>query len=120
MKKTLIAVASSIAVLSLPVVAEDMPGMKMDDMPMEGMQMEQEAQQTPTAKASGTIKAINMQKGTITIAHGAVPTLKWPPMVMGFKATSEQLGQVKAGDRVEFEFKAEGMVATIISIKVMK
>ncbi|MCY1431453.1 Copper binding periplasmic protein CusF [compost metagenome] len=94
--------------------------MKMDDMPMEGMQMAQDAQQTPTAKASGTVKAVNMEKGTVTIAHAAVPTLKWPPMTMGFKATPEQLGQVKAGDQVEFEFKAEGMAATIISIKTMK
>lgn len=117
MKKALITVASTIAVLSLPVVAADMPGMKMDDIPMEGTPMAQEAQQTPTAKASGTVKTIDMQKGTLIIAHGAVPTLRWPPMTMGFKATPEQLGQVKAGDQVEFEFKAEGMAATIISIE---
>ncbi len=120
MKTTLITIASSFVALSLPVLAEDMPGMKMDGMPMEGMQMQQKAQQTPTAKASGTVKAIDMQKGRVTIAHGAVPTLKWPPMTMGFKATPEQLGQVKAGDRVDFEFTAEGMAASIISIKVMK
>lgn len=120
MKTTLIAVASSFVALSLPVMAADMPDMKMSDMPMEGMQIAQEMEQAPTAKASGTIKAVNMQKGTITIAHGAVPALQWPPMTMGFKATPEQLGEVKVGDQVEFEFKAQGMAATIISIKAMK
>lgn len=52
MKKILIAVVSTVAALSLPIQAEDMPGMKVDDMPMESMQMQQEVQQTPAAKAT--------------------------------------------------------------------
>ncbi|WP_137820194.1 copper-binding protein [Pseudomonas sp. 2FG] len=34
MRKTLVAAASAVVALSLPVQAEDMPGMKMDGMPM--------------------------------------------------------------------------------------
>lgn len=116
MKKTLIAVASTVVALSLPVHAEDMPGMKMEDMPMKGMQM----QQAPTAEASGTVKVIDMQKGTVTIAHGAVSALQWPAMTMGFTATAKQLAGLKVGERVEFEFRSEGMNATIVSIKAVK
>lgn len=119
MKKTLIAVASTLVALSLPALAEDMPGMKMDDMPMEGMQ-KQEAKQAPIARTKGTIKAIDTKNNTVTLAHEAVPALQWPAMTMAFGATPEQLAGLKIGDRVEFEFRAEGMKATIVSIKATK
>lgn len=123
MKKTLIAVAGTIVALALPVQAHDMPGMKMDDMPMQGMQgmqMQQEANPAPTAKASGTVKAIDTEKSSVTLAHGAVPALQWPAMTMSFKATPEQLAELKVGDQVVFEFRAEGMQASIVSIDAVK
>ncbi|RJG14235.1 heat-shock protein HtpX [Pseudomonas cavernicola] len=120
MKKTLIAVTSAMVSLSLPVLAEDMPGMKMNDMPMEGMQMKQDVKQAPIAKAEGTVKAIDTKKSIITLAHGAVPVLQWPAMTMGFSATAKQLAELKVGDRVEFEFRAEGMNASIVSIKAVQ
>ncbi|MGF6708705.1 copper-binding protein [Pseudomonas frederiksbergensis] len=120
MKLTLISVASTVVALSLSAQAEDMPGMKMDDMPMEGMQMKQEAKPAPVAKAEGTIKAVDTTKHTVTIAHGAVPAVQWPAMTMAFNATIKQLAGLKAGDRVAFEFRAEGMAATIVSIKTLK
>ncbi|WP_030131280.1 copper-binding protein [Pseudomonas sp. QTF5] len=120
MKLTLIAVASTVIALSLYAQAEDMPGMKMDDMPMNDMQMKQEAKQAPVAKAEGTIKAIDTTKHTVTIAHGAVPAVQWPAMTMGFNATAKQLAGLKIGDQVAFEFRAEGMAATIVSIKTLK
>ncbi|MNJ42610.1 Cation efflux system protein CusF precursor [compost metagenome] len=118
MKLTLIAVASTVVALSAQ--AEDMPGMKKDAMPMEGMQMKQETKQAPVAKAEGTIKAVDTTKHTVTIAHGAVPALQWPAMTMAFNATTKQLAGLKVGDQVAFEFRAEGMAATIVSIKPLK
>lgn len=118
MKLTLIAVASTIVTLSLSALAEDMPGMKMDG--MEGMQMTQDAKQAPVAKAEGTIKAINSEKHTVTIAHGAVPALQWPAMTMAFSATAEQLTGLSAGDQVVFEFRSVGAKATVVSIKKVK
>ena len=61
MKLTLIAVASAVVMLPLSALAEDMPGMKTDG--MVGMQMKQDAKQTPVAKAEGTIKSINFEIG---------------------------------------------------------
>ncbi|WP_448694261.1 copper-binding protein [Pseudomonas rhizophila] len=115
MKLTLIAVASTVFMLSLSAHAEDMPGMKMDG--MEGMQMKQDAKQAPVATADGTIKAIDATKHTVTISHGAVPAVQWPPMTMGFSATEEQLTGLTAGDRVTFSFRLDGGKATIVSIK---
>lgn len=115
MKLTLIAVASTIVTLSFSAMAEDMPGMKMDG--MEGMQMKQESNQTPVANAEGTIKAIDPAKHTVTLAHGAVPAVQWPPMTMAFSVAEDQLAGLSVGDRVSFSFRLEGGKATIVSIK---
>ncbi|MES2233183.1 copper-binding protein [Pseudomonas veronii] len=115
MKLTLIAVASTIVTLSFSAMAEDMPGMKMDG--MEGMQMKQESKQTPVANAEGTIKAIDPAKHTVTLAHGAVPAVQWPPMTMAFSVAEDQLAGLSVGDRVSFSFRLEGGKATIVSIK---
>lgn len=115
MKLAMIAVASTVITLSLSALAEDMPGMKMDG--MQGMQMEQETKQAQVANAEGTIKAIDTRKHTVTISHGAVPAVQWPPMTMAFSVTEEQMTGLKAGDRVSFSFRLEGGKATIVSIK---
>ncbi|PMZ88483.1 MULTISPECIES: copper-binding protein [unclassified Pseudomonas] len=115
MKLTLIAVASTVFALSLSVHAEDMPGMKMDG--MEGMQMEQDSKQAQVANAAGTIKAIDTTKNTVTISHGAVPAVQWPPMTMAFSVTEKQLAGLIVGDRVSFSFRQEGGKAAIVSIK---
>ncbi|WP_297838147.1 copper-binding protein [Pseudomonas sp.] len=115
MKLTLIAVASTVVTLSLSALAEDMSGMKMDG--MEGRQMKQETKQAPVANAEGTIKAIDTTKHTVTISHGAVPAVQWPPMTMAFSVTEGQLTGLTAGDRVAFSFLLEGGRATIVSIK---
>lgn len=115
MKQTLIAVASTVITLSFSAMAEDMPGMKMNG--MEGKKMEQEVKQAPVANAEGTIKAMDTAKHTVTIAHGAVPAVQWPPMTMAFAVTQDQLTGLTVGDRVTFSFRLEGNKAKIVSIK---
>ncbi|MBC8997271.1 copper-binding protein [Pseudomonas sp. N40(2020)] len=114
MKLTMIAVASTVVTLSFSALAEDMPGMKMDG--MDGMKMEQETKQAPVATADGTIKAIDSTKHTVTISHGAVPAVQWPPMTMAFSVSDDQLKGLTAGDRVSFSFRLDGGRATIVSI----
>lgn len=96
--------------ITTPVLAADMGSMKMNDhaMGMETMQ--------PAHKATGTVKAIDTTKGTITIAHGAVKSANWPAMKMSFKIAPEMIGDIKVGQQVEFEFVAKGMEATITKI----
>lgn len=115
MNLTLIAVAGTLITLSFSTMAEDMPGMKMDG--MEGMKMEQETKQASVANAEGTIKAMDTAKHTVTISHGAVPAVQWPPMTMAFSVAEDQLKGLTAGDRVSFSFRLEGGRAAIVSIR---
>jgi membrane fusion protein, copper/silver efflux system len=47
---------------------------------------------------------------TVTISHGAVPSLQWPAMTMGFRLPKGGIPPVKPGDRVRFDFaqRADG------------
>lgn len=114
-------IAGMTVVLSQAAMAADTQPKSMDRMSMgqQGTPAEEPGSVAPTAEASGTIKAINAEKGTVTITHGPVPTLKWPPMTMDFSATPEQVKGLKAGDEVKFQFRAEGMEAKILSIQPM-
>ncbi|MGE8154163.1 copper-binding protein [Pseudomonas vancouverensis] len=114
MKLNLIAVTGMAVVFSLAAQAEDMPGMKMNA--MEGMDMPQSAKQAPVASAEGTIKSIDSAGHKVTLAHGAVPALQWPPMTMAFAVADEQLAGLKVGDHVAFSFRMDGGKATIVSI----
>tara|TARA_R110002020_G_scaffold292826_1_gene508219 strand:- start:31180 stop:31515 length:336 start_codon:yes stop_codon:yes gene_type:complete len=87
------------------------------DMPMANMQMDQNEAAAEMAKASGTVRKIDEEKGMVVIAHGPVPELQWPAMVMGFKATPEQLEKLNKGDEINFEFTSKGMDSTISSIE---
>lgn len=78
----------------------------------------QRGQVASVAKAEGTVES--MDAGKITIAHGPVDALKWPAMTMAFNATPEQLASVKAGQKIQFEFTADGMDATITNIGLVK
>jgi Cu(I)/Ag(I) efflux system protein CusF len=94
---------------------EPMGGKPMDHQGM-NMEMDQKAA-GQTATATGTVKKVNMDKGTVTIAHGPVESLGWPSMTMGFKAEPDQLKTLKEGDQIEFEFSSKGMDSTITRIE---
>ncbi len=60
--------------------------------------------QAATHRAAGKVERIG--KDDVTISHGPVPSLKWPPMTMGFALPPGGLPQdVKVGDTVQFEFR---------------
>lgn len=51
--------------------------------------------------------AIDRQAASITLDHEAIPALAWPPMTMTFKVRhSEQLKNIKVGERVRMEVNA--------------
>jgi Cu(I)/Ag(I) efflux system membrane fusion protein len=56
-------------------------------------------------KAEGSIDAVDPRAGTVTIRHGAVPSLKWPAMTMEFRtANASLLSGLKPGQAIAFEF----------------
>ncbi len=60
-----------------------------------------------TFAAQGKVESI--EPDGITISHGPVPQLKWPPMTMGFgKPSLKAFPDVKAGDNIHFEFRKGG------------
>jgi Cu(I)/Ag(I) efflux system membrane fusion protein len=61
---------------------------------------------TPRHEGEGKVVAIG--RDTITLAHGAIASLKWPPMTMDFKLPpSGPPRGIDAGDSVQFEFLME-------------
>jgi Cu(I)/Ag(I) efflux system membrane fusion protein len=57
-----------------------------------------------THTAEGTITKLEVD--SITLDHGPVPSLDWPPMVMGFKKPASGMpSDLKVGDYVTFSFK---------------
>jgi Cu(I)/Ag(I) efflux system membrane fusion protein len=56
-------------------------------------------------RAEGTVRALDVKSGTLSIAHGPVETLKWPAMTMDFKAANQTLlTGLQPGTGVAFEF----------------
>ena len=56
---------------------------------------------------SGTVTSLDPAKGYIEVAHGPMPTMKWPAMEMGFRvADPKSLAGLVKGDTVEFEMRA--------------
>lgn len=68
--------------------------------------------------AQGVIKKINAKAGVITIAHGPINGLNWPPMTMGFKVKNKALlAGLKEGQKVQFEVAQEGDDYVVTSVK---
>lgn len=65
------------------------------------------------AMGMGVVKAVDTAAGKVTLDHGPIESLKWPAMTMAFNATPEQLGSIKVGDKVHFEFTQQGGASTI-------
>lgn len=82
---------------------------KMDDMKGMDMAMKPVSTAQTTHEANGTIKKIDAKKGWVTIAHGPVNSLSWPPMTMSFKVKNKSLLDKLAVDKkVDFGFVKEG------------
>ena len=80
---------------------------------MAGMPMAADAKM---AKGTGTVTAVDMTAGTVTIEHGPIPEANWPAMTMGFKAAPALAQTVKAGDKVMFDLKLENGGGQITAI----
>ena len=77
-----------------------------------------QAESPQAHRASGVVKSVNAEKGTVNIAHGPVDSLKWPPMTMSFNAQDRKLLEnLRPGAKVEFEFTQQGSRYVITSIK---
>jgi Cu(I)/Ag(I) efflux system membrane fusion protein len=78
-----------------------------------------EKQQDPgLALGTGVIRAMDTQNGSVTIEHGPIPMMNWPPMKMTFAVEpASMLRGLTPGTRVEFAFRKRGDAFVISSIK---
>jgi Cu(I)/Ag(I) efflux system protein CusF len=93
-------------------------------MDMKGMHPspERQAKAAPTPpgthKASGTVRAVDPDQGTVTLAHGPVPTLKWPAMTMRFAVKDKHLfDKLPVGRKVDVEFAHQGSDYVVTAVK---
>lgn len=71
-----------------------------------------------THMATGIVKKLNPKTGVVTLAHGPVNSMNWPPMTMGFKVKDKALlTKLKEGRKVGFEFVQEGDDYVVTSVK---
>lgn len=80
---------------------------------MDNMEMPAESR---SAAGTGTISAIDPATGQVSIDHGEIAALEWPPMDMGFEAAPGALEGLNVGDRVDFEFDWDGTKGTVTKI----
>jgi len=60
-------------------------------------------------KGQGTVRAIDLQAGTLNIEHGAIATLNWPAMTMNFQVKDKALLKgVKPGQSAEIDIVQQG------------
>ncbi len=94
------------------MMGKDKKGMEMKDM---GADKKSEAQ---SHKGVGTVKKVDPAAGKVTIAHGPIPTMKWPAMNMTFTVKNKaMLGKFSQDKKVEFEFVDQGSNYVITSVK---
>jgi len=62
-----------------------------------------------THRGEGSIEAVDSARATVTLAHGAIASLKWPAMTMDFRVKDPAvLRTLKPGQKIAFEFVEAG------------
>jgi len=115
-----------IVVLALSVTATQvghaqtggMGGMDMKDMDMGMKKGADKKSDSKIHKGVGTVKKVDPAGGKVTIAHGPIPTMKWPAMNMTFTVKDKALlNKFSQDKKVEFEFVQQGSDYVITSAK---
>ena len=71
--------------------------------------------------ATGTVQSVSAEKGTVTIDHEAVPSMKWPRMTMAFKPQDKKLlAMLKPGQKIDFEFQQHGKDYVITRLRAQE
>lgn len=82
------------------------------------MKGKNDAKKGETHKASATVKSVDAAKGTATLAHEPIKSLKWPAMTMGFAVKDQTLfDKLKTGEKVQVDFVKQGTEYVITSVK---
>ena len=116
MKTALVALLVTLC-LGGHAVAEDLLKPSTTPPPVDDVSAGNSLEAETAYRAEGVIRGIDAQQGSVTIAHGPVPELNWPAMVMPFKVDAAQLRGLAVGDAVEFRFSNGEMDPHIVFIR---
>ena len=109
------------SVHALFAVALSMPaGAVLAQAAMKGMDMSAQPTAGTSAvhRASATVTKVDRQAGTVTLAHGPIPTLKWPAMTMAFKVRDPRLfDKLVAGKKVDIELAQDGKNYAVTAVR---
>jgi Cu(I)/Ag(I) efflux system periplasmic protein CusF len=73
---------------------------------------------TQTHTAVGVVKATDLAKSTVTVAHGPVASLNWPAMAMTFAVKDKTLfDKLAIGNKVSIEFLQQGSDYVVTKVK---
>lgn len=76
------------------------------------------APKTKTDTAVGVVKATDLAKSTVTVAHGPVASLNWPAMAMTFAVKDKTLfDKLAIGNKVSIEFVQQGSDYVVTHVK---
>jgi Cu/Ag efflux protein CusF len=85
-----LALASAASVLPVPVAAAEA----------------QDEASPQKAAGLGTVRAVDLDGGTVTLKHEAIAALGWPAMTMKFSvASASLLENLQVGERIRFELE---------------
>jgi len=87
---------------------------------MFGTEMQEPLTKAVIHRTKGVVKELDAKKGEVTLSHEQVPTLKWPAMTMAFKISADLAKGIEVGQKVDFEFEANGMAATITKMSSVR
>ena len=69
-------------------------------------------------KASAVVKAVDPATGKVTLEHGAVKSLNWPPMTMAFGVKDKALlDKLAVGKHVDVEFTQQGSNYVVSAVR---
>jgi Cu(I)/Ag(I) efflux system periplasmic protein CusF len=93
----------------------DMKGMEMKDM---GNKPQTNESKSTTHQMKAVVKAVDMAKGKVTLAHEPVKSLNWPAMTMGFSVRDKALfDNLPVGKKIQVEFIQQGSDYIVIGVK---
>jgi len=105
----------------------DMKGMDMQNMDAKSCRDMMKSMNTQQAnkgakatrhEAIATVKSVDPAAGTVTLAHGPVKSLNWPPMTMGFAVNDKALfDKLSVSKKVDVEFVQQGGKYVITAVK---
>jgi Cu(I)/Ag(I) efflux system protein CusF len=70
------------------------------------------------AKSHGTLTAVDVAAGTITLDHGPIPEARWPAGTTTFKAGPAITNSAMVGEEIDFDLRIVGGTAEVTAIQI--